>query len=143
MNSRPLTNVSSDINDPLPLAPNHFLLGRPSISLPSGVFSQSKVAVTKSWKTSQILAQHFWNRFIREYLPNQQKRSKWHKVNQNLKVHDLVWILEDFTPRCLWPLAKVIEVYPGSDKVVRSVKIKTAYGEKIHTVLKLSKISEE
>ena len=143
MNSRPLTNVSSDINDPLPLTPNHFLLGRPSTNLPSGVFSQSKVAVTKSWKTSQILAQHFWNRFIREYLPNQQKRSKWHKVNQNLKVHDLVWILEDFTPRGLWPLAKVIEVYPGSDKVVRSVKIKTAYGEKIRPVLKLSKISEE
>ena len=137
MNLRPLTNVSSDINDPLPLTPNHFQ------NTPSGVFSQSKVAVTKSWKTSQILGQHFWNRFIREYLPNQQKRSKWHKVNQNLKVHDLVWILEDFTPRGLWPLAKVIEVYPGSDKVVRSVKIKTAYGEKIRPVLKLSKISEE
>ncbi|XP_075261158.1 uncharacterized protein LOC142352888 [Convolutriloba macropyga] len=56
MNSRPLTNVSSDINDALPLTPNHFILGRPSINLPSGVFSQSKVAVTKSWKTSQILA---------------------------------------------------------------------------------------
>ena len=85
----------------------------------------------------------FWNQFIRGYPPNQQKRSKWHKVNQNLKVHDLVWILEDLTPRGLWPLAKVIEVYPGSDKVVRSVKIKTEYGEKIRPVLKLSKISEE
>ena len=129
MNSRPLTNVSSGINDPLPLTPNHFLLGRPSINLPSRFFSQSKVAFTKSWKRSQNLAQHFWNRFIREYLHNQQKRSKWHKVNQNLKIQDLVWILEDFTPRGLWPLAKVIEVYPGSDKNVCSVKIKTAYGE--------------
>ena len=122
MNSRQLTKVSSYINDPLPLTPNHFLLCRPSINLPLGVFSQSKVAVTKSWKTSQILAQHFWNQFIREYLPNQQKRSKWHKVNQNLKVSDLVWILEDFTPRCLWPLVKVIEVYPGLDKVVSQNK---------------------
>ena len=141
MNSRPLTNVSSDINDPLHLMPKRFFLGRPSINLPSGVFSQSKVAVNKSWKTSQLLAQYFWNRFIREHLPNQQKRSKWHKVNQNLEVHDLCWILEEFTPRGLWPLAKVIKVYPGSDKVVPSVKLKTVYGEKIRPVLKLSKMS--
>ena len=33
MNYRPLTNVPYDINDPLPLTPNHFLLGRSSISL--------------------------------------------------------------------------------------------------------------
>ena len=143
MNSRPLTNISSDINDPLPLTPNHFFLGRPPINLFSGVFSQSKVATTKSWKTSQILAQHFRNQFIRKYLPNQQKRSKWHKVNQNSKVNNLVWILEGFTPRGLWPLAKVIEVYPGSDKVVRAVEMKTAYGKKIRLVLKLSQISVE
>ena len=62
-NLRPLLKVSSDINDPLPLTPNHFLLGRPSMNRPSGVFSQSNVADTKSWETSQILAQHFWNRF--------------------------------------------------------------------------------
>ena len=38
MNSRPLTNVPSDITDPLPHTPNHFLLGRSSVNLPPGVF---------------------------------------------------------------------------------------------------------
>ena len=35
INSRPLTHVSCDINDILPLTPNHFLLGRPFIYAPA------------------------------------------------------------------------------------------------------------
>ena len=38
MNSRPLTNVPSDVIDHLPLTPNHFLLSRSSVNLPPGVF---------------------------------------------------------------------------------------------------------
>ena len=140
MNSRPLTNVPSEINDPLPLTPNHFLLGRASLNYPPGLFESQKVTVSRSWKSAQELASHFWNRFLREYIPNQQTRSKWNKTSENLKVNDLVWLLEDFTPRGLWPLAKVIEIYPGSDGVVRSVKLRTPHGEKVRPVIKLSKV---
>ena len=59
------------------------------------------------------------------------------------KGDDLVWILYDFSPCGLWPLAKVMEIYPGSDKIVRPVIIKTAYGEKMRQVAKLSKFSVE
>ena len=93
MNSRPLTYTSSDINDPLPLTPNHFLLGRPTVNFPPGVFSERKITISKSWRTSQHLAEHFWNRFLRQYIPNQQKRSKWTKGCPNFKVDDLVWVL--------------------------------------------------
>ena len=79
MNSRPLTNVPSDINDPLPLTPNHFLLGRSSVNLPPGVFIGDEKNISKAWRTSQQIAAHFWNRFLREYLPCQQIRSKWNK----------------------------------------------------------------
>ena len=36
--SRPLTHISCDINDTLPLTPNHFLLGRPFVYAPAGSF---------------------------------------------------------------------------------------------------------
>ena len=140
MNSRPLTNTPSDINDPLPLKPNHFHLGRLTVYFPPEAFSERKITISKSWRTSQHLAKHFWNRILREYLPNQQKRSKWNKGCPNLKVDDLIWVLEDFTPRGLWPLANVIEVYPESDQIVRSVKLKTAFGEKVRPVVKSSRV---
>ena len=140
MNSRPLTNVTSEINDPLPLTPNQFLLGRASVNYPPGLFETQKVTVSRSWKSAQELASHFWKRFLCEYIPNQQTRSKWNKTSENLKVKELVWLLEDFTPRSLWPLAKVIEIHPGSDGVVRSVKLNTPHGEKVRPFIKLSKV---
>ena len=140
MNSRPQTNVPSEINDPLPLIPYHSLLGRASVNYPPGLLETQKVSVSKSWKTAQELASHFWNRFLREYIPNQQTRSKWNKTSENLNVNDLVWLLEDFTPLGLWLLAKVIEIYPGLDGVVRSVKLRTPHGEKVRPVIKLSKV---
>ena len=140
MYSRRLTNDPSKINDPLSLTLNHFLLGRASVNYPPGTFETQKVTVSRSWKSAQELASHFWNRFLREYIPNQQTRSKWNKTSENLNVNDLVWLLEDFTLRGIWPLAKVIEIYPGSDGVVRSVKLNTPHGEKVRPVIKLSKV---
>ena len=140
MNSRPLTNVPSDINDPLPLTQNHFLLGRSSVNLPPGVFIGDEKNISKAWRTSQQIAAHFWNRFLREFLPGQQIRSKWNKSSKNLKVDDLVWILEDFNPRGLWPVARVTQIFPGEDGIIRSVKLKTPSGERIRPVVKLSKL---
>ena len=71
MNSRPLTNVPSDINDLLPLRPNHFLLGRSSVILPPGVFIGDEKNISKAGRTLQQIAAHFWNRFLRGYLPRQ------------------------------------------------------------------------
>ena len=98
MNSRPLTNVPSDINDPLPVMQNHCLLGRSSVNLPPGAFIGDKKNNSKAWRTSQQLTAHFWNRFLGEYLPGQQIRSKWNKSSKNLKISDFVCILESFNP---------------------------------------------
>ena len=60
MNSSPLANVPSHINDPLPLTSIHFLLGRSSVNLPPGVFIGDEKNISKAWRTSQQTAAHFW-----------------------------------------------------------------------------------
>ena len=140
MNTRPLTNVPIDINDPLPLTPNHFLLGRSSVNLPPGVFIGDKRNISKACRTSQQIAADFWNRFMREYLLGQQIRSKWNKSSKNLKMDNLVRILEDFNPRGVWPVARVTQLFPGDDWIIRSVNLKTPTGERIRPVVNLSKL---
>ena len=65
---------------------------------------------------------------------------KWSTPTQNLQPGDLVWVLEDFIPRGLWPMARVDKVFPGADWVVRSCRLKTIYGYIHRPVVKLSKV---
>ena len=46
---------------------------------------------------------------LKEYAPALVKRTKWNQREETIENYDLVWILEDLTPRCLWTLGKVVE----------------------------------
>ena len=141
MNSRPLTNVSDAMENEEPLTPNHFLLQRPYKSLPPGIFPSTKPANMKSWKNVQQFLNHIWRRLVREYLPTLIKQPKWtENAGNSLKVNDVVWILKDFTPRGIWPLGRVEEVFPGRDGNNRVVKVKTAYGTFVRPVSGLARV---
>ena len=69
------------------------------------------------------------------------KRSKWSDGDQTpLRVNDIVWILKDMTPRGIWPLRRVLEVYPGRDGQHRVVKVKTADGTYVRPVSALARV---
>ena len=140
MNSRPLTHVSSDPTDDEPLTPNHLLLGRPTNNLPPGLFLPRHTTDKKTWKQAQALSQQFWNRYLKDYLPTLTTRTKWTKQVENLRQGDLVWILEDLTPRGLWPLGRVLRTFPGADGIVRSCEIKTSRGILHRRAVKLSRV---
>lgn len=70
MNSRPLTHVSSDCNDLEALSPNHFLLGRANMNIPLDVVTDRDLCSRKRWKHAQVMANHFWERWLHEYLPS-------------------------------------------------------------------------
>ena len=52
-----------------------------------------------------------------------QVRQKWNNQKRNFKVGDAVLLRED-SVRNKWPMARIVETEPDSNRVVRSVKLK-------------------
>ncbi|XP_071827004.1 uncharacterized protein [Apostichopus japonicus] len=121
LNSRPLTDFSSDPKDEEPLTPNHLLLMRhgPDNPVDAGV-SYGR----KRWLQVQYLASLFWSRWRKEYLPLLQKRHKWNFPKENVVIGDIVLLTDETIPRGKWPLARIITVFKSSDGKVRSVEVK-------------------
>lgn len=126
INGRPLTKVSDDPRDPEALTPNHLLLLRSGPTLPPGAFVKDGSFSRRRWRHVQYLADVFWRRWMREYLPSLQERQKWNKARRNFAVNDVVLVLDESTPRGSWPLGRVLEVHESQDDgLVRSLKVKT------------------
>ena len=125
INSRPLTTVSSDPQDASPLTPNHLLHHRSGVLLPPGLFQPDDVYSRRWWKQVQYLADLFWTRWRAEYLATLQQRHKWTKTKKNIKDGDIVILVDENLPRSQWHLGKIEQVYPGSDGLVRKVKVRS------------------
>ena len=125
LNSKPLTTVSSDPSDLQPLTPNDLLLLRGG-PVPDALFSEHDSLTGRRWKQVQYLADVFWKRWVKEYLPLLQIRQKWNKIKRNISVGDVVLVADMNSPRCRWPLGRVTETFPDKKGFVRSVMVKTA-----------------
>ena len=123
INGRPITKMSSDISDAAPLTPNHLLLLREGTQIPAGKCGKADM-YQRRWRQSQYLAEQFWRKWVREYLPQLQQRNKWFYEKRNIKIGDLVLILDKSTHRSLWPMGLVVDINMGRDNLVRSVKVK-------------------
>lgn len=67
-----------------------------------------------------------------------QERMKWDKFRRNLGVRDIVLVLDDSTPRCLWPLGGVLEIYSNKHvRCVRVPRVKTKSGTLLRLISKL------
>lgn len=111
-------------------------------NLPPGVFLETDKYCRRRWKQNQYLANLFWKRWTREYLPILQERQKWLDVKRNLKVGDVVLIVNSSAPRNSWPMGIVQETIPDREGLVRQVKVKTSTNTLIRPVDKLCLILE-
>ena len=136
VNSRPLTKLSESPMDMEPLTPNHFLLARSSPSLPWTSVAKNG-ELRHRWRMVQTLMDAFWRRYLREYLPELQRRTKWKYEQRDLAVGDLVLVADESSPRGLWPLGLVLEVREGRDGHVRSVRLKTRFTTMVRPITKL------
>ena len=132
VNSLPLTYVSDDPSDVRSLTPLQFLqISRGEISKnygAPGIFDERDCILRKQWRKAQYFADQFWKRWIREYLPTINKRTKWYQGRGDLAVGDIVIIADSNMPRNQWPKGRIIAVYPGDDGRVRTADVKTAVG---------------
>lgn len=127
VNSRPLTYVWVESDSEKTLTPFHFLIVSSSNQMTAGVLDDTDLVRRADWKKALRLADHFWNRWVKEILPTMQPRLS-DRRERNLNIGDLVVIVDENLPRGTWPRGRVTATFPGNDGVVRVVDVATAGG---------------
>ena len=137
LNSRPLTYQSANPKDDVPLTPNHFLHGQIGGQFAPESVDTTTFSPTKRWRRIQELVRHFWQRWLREWLPGLNARSKWYRTRKDIEVGDVVLIISPDTQRGQWPLGRVLEVCRGRDGHVRAAKVQTGSSSVLRPISKL------
>ncbi|XP_017465261.1 PREDICTED: uncharacterized protein LOC108358442 [Rhagoletis zephyria] len=138
VNSRPICWISTNINDLEVLTPGHFLVGEPLKTLRDPDVEMFKGSLFQRWQLITSIRQHFWKRWRDEYLVNLQQRTKWFRSTPNLQKDDVVVIHDNNAPPTKWKLGRVLDSHPGTDDRVRVVSLKTAEGELLRPISKLT-----
>lgn len=128
LNSRPITPLSSDVNDLEALTPGHFLIGRSMTAIVEPELLNVNENRLDRWHRVTRWVQMIWHRWHNEYLNTLQQRSKWQFEKNNINVGALVLVKEDDLPINKYVLGRIIKLHPGSDGKVRVVEVRTAKG---------------
>ena len=123
LNSRPLATIDSVDGGVKLLTPAHFLVGSMPKVLPLDPDPDSKTSFGRKWALMEKLYQDLWSKWRTEYLQNLQKRVKWKKESNNLRIGDVVLMTDSDMGVKAWPMGQITKVYPGSDGLVRAADV--------------------
>lgn len=124
LNSRPLTKLSDNPDDPLPLTPGHFLVGEPLLNIPDEDATYTHVTGLQRWRLVQKIVNDFWKRWSDEYLVTLNQRHKWNNVLPEPQIDDVVIIKDNNLPPAKWLLGRIVEKHTGKDNITRVVTVK-------------------
>ncbi|GFT96943.1 integrase catalytic domain-containing protein [Trichonephila clavipes] len=137
LNSRPLSYVNdSDKECISTLTPSHFLTGDVLLSVPEELPSTSNHR--DRWELLQNIKRGFWKKWSSDsifLITSQEMAGRTTK----LKKDDIVFIKEEGPPGT-WPMARVLQVHPGNDGLVRVATVKTqdsVFKRPVHKLHKL------
>ena len=148
LNNRPLTYVSNDLGDPIPISPSQLLCGHRTDTVPTAMDDEEfldrdyveygqAAAIRRQLRETQTKLENFWKRWLNEYLTSLRERTMNVKGSQsNVKVGDVV-LIEDDIPRVQWKMAVISDLHVGRDGQIRSVKLRTTKGYVTRPILKL------
>lgn len=137
LNSRPIQALTEDASESVALTPAHFLIGEPIIAPMAKNYVDTTSNRLNQFKLLQKIGQNFWDRWAKEYATTLMRRNKWHRLQENLEVNDVVLIKAENTPPTMWPMGRVIHTYKGDDNQVRMADIKCANNTVTRPITKL------
>ena len=105
-------------------------------SLPWGMLHDGDT-YRKHWRYFQHIATQLWNRWIKEYLPEWQKSQNWINDVRDIKLCDLVLIINENSPRGSWPMGIVNATSDGRYGHVRSARIMTNTTQLVRPITKM------
>jgi len=124
LNSRPLLVPNVDEKGTDTLTPNHFL--RTSYideKTSNEIEPTDRVKMVSRWRRVLEIREHIWRRWMTEIVPSWGCRQKWTDRILDIEVGEMVWLIDKKTKFGKFPLARIIEVYPGTDGAIRVVKL--------------------
>ncbi|GFT44317.1 putative RNA-directed DNA polymerase from transposon X-element [Trichonephila clavipes] len=130
---RPLTYLSENSDDLVPLSPAMFLVENRNLDVPD-INYRDTVNLRKRVRYRQKLLNDLRHRFRKEYLglliQNKNKKGPLSEV----RLGEIVLIGDDIKKRMHWPLAKVIRLIPGKDGKIRTVELNTRTGTMLRPI---------
>ena len=125
VNNRPLSSTSITSPEDGIYTPNHLLTMKAStlVAPPPGDFPEENLYSRTRWKISQRVAEEFWMAWKTEYLSSIVTRQKWKTERENIKVGDIVMVIEENMARSDWRIGKITQTLPGKDGLVRNVEV--------------------
>ena len=142
INSHPLTYIGDDVRDGRIITPALLAIGRDLGSPPDNPPKKAEVSLSERYRYQQRLQDHFWSRWVQEYLPGLTVRQKWTREEIPLKENDVVLNSKDNIPRGKWRVGRVMETFPGKDGRIRTVRLQTKKGSINRPVQKLHLLEE-
>lgn len=137
LNSRPLIPLSDDPTDFEALTPGHFLTGSALKAVPDYDYSSTPFNRLRQWQQTQKIFHDVWKRWHTEYLATLQPRTKWLKPSTDMDVGRLVVLKDENSPPLRWQMARITELHPGADGIIRVVTLQTPNGKLQRPVAKL------
>ena len=125
LNERPIGYLPSADSDLSILTPNSLLMGRSTAGNPGNYEPVTSVSLFSRLKLVKSVEDLFWKHWIELYVPTLIKQQKWKQVQRDLKVGDVVLVLEASPGgfKDHFRLGRIHEVSPGQDGRVRKVKV--------------------
>ena len=135
LNNRPLTYVYDDEQGiSYPLTPSALIYGRTIATTPNDkqleIISTNQ-SLTRREKYHRRLLNQFTNQWRTEYLLSLRESSRASNGSDKrvIEIGDIVILKNDKSARAFWKLAKVEELIPSRDNVVRAARIRVVNNE--------------